>query len=774
MDGIELLAPAGSFETALSAFGSGADAVYLGLDAFSARASAVNFSAAELADLLSFARAKGVKVYVTFNTLLSDSELPEAVERLAVLEELAPDALIVQDLGVARLVRRQFPSLALHASTQLVAHNLEGVLALKELGFRRVVLARELPVADIRSITRRCGCEIEVFVHGALCYSLSGLCLFSAMERRRSGNRGRCAYCCRLAYTDADGRRALPFSMKDLRLDDRLNALREAGVASLKIEGRMKSALYVASVVKRYRELLDHGVSQTTREDLETVFSRATTHLYADGWRQRTEDLIDPVNLGHQGTPIGIVKRITKDRDGRAWLRFHTSRAIEKHDGLQFALSGNVPSSDGARPLGMGIGEMRLAFSRKPVFEAPAGSDVEIEITSPDLLEALSAADAAHGHSAGQPPSIEVRCAMSNAVKRRFPVPPFRAADYPGVKRLDVAVRISADGVAASSGGETVVRTLPSVQKANRPEQTEPAVRRCFGKLGGTGWSLGAFAVDDPEGLFVPASVLNDLRRELVAQLNAAASRRRKEKVERLKMIAFAAESSGDWEIGGASKESPALQNSRTPRSESNRILKIRLGQTILSGDWDEVVVAIGHEGDVSGLGEEVRLALPVFTKEEDFNRLRGRVKALLRAGRRKWEAADLAGLRMLRALGVEDITADWTLYAFNRLSAAALADMGVRRCVLSPESDPAADASMFPVQAERLVQQSTPLFISVTKPAAADPSHLADASGGEFTSFPLDGLWVTARPTPRTFPAPAGATTRLDLSWDPAPIPTL
>ena len=371
MDGIELLAPAGSFETALAAFESGADAVYLGLDAFSARAQAVNLSAGELADLLAYSRVKGRKVYVTFNTLISDRELPDAVERLAVLEGLAPDALIVQDLGVARLVRRCFPSLAIHASTQLVAHNLEGVLAMRELGFSRVVLARELPVADVRSIALRCGCEIEVFVHGALCYSLSGLCLFSAMEKRRSGNRGRCAYCCRLAYTDAEGNRSLPFSMKDLRLDDRLDALRDAGVASLKIEGRMKSSLYVASVVKRYRDLLDGLAPDTAREDLETVFSRTTTHLYADGWDADHGDLIDPVNLGHQGTPVGAFKRVTKDCDGRAWIRFHTSRALERHDGLQFVVSG-MPSSDGGRPLGMGIGEMRLAISRKPVFEGPA------------------------------------------------------------------------------------------------------------------------------------------------------------------------------------------------------------------------------------------------------------------------------------------------------------------------------------------------------------------------------------------------------------------
>ena len=160
MDGIELLAPAGSFETALAAFEYGADAVYLGLDSFSARAQAVNFSTEELADLLAYSRVKGRKVYVTFNTLLSDGDLPAAVGKLALLEELSPDALIVQDLGVARLVRREFPSLAIHASTQRVAHNLEGVLAMKELGFSRVVLARELPIEDVRSIVKRCGCEI--------------------------------------------------------------------------------------------------------------------------------------------------------------------------------------------------------------------------------------------------------------------------------------------------------------------------------------------------------------------------------------------------------------------------------------------------------------------------------------------------------------------------------------------------------------------------------------------------------------------------------------
>ena len=206
------------------------------------------------------------------------------------------------------------------------------------------------------------------------------------------------------------------------------------------------------------------------------------------------------------------------------------------------------------------------------------------------------------------------------------------------------------------------------------------------------------------------------------------------------------------------------------PSAAPRSVVKIRIGQSVPSGEWDEVVVAIGHGGDVPELGDDgkLRLALPVFTKEGDFNRLRGRVKMLMRAGFRKWEAADLAGLRMLRSLGVDDVTADWTLYAFNSLAAAALAELGVVRCVISPESDAAEDALSFPIPADCLVQQSTPLFISLTRPAAEDTSRLVDADGGEYTSFLLDGLWTTTRLAPRTFTAPAGAGTRLDLSWDP------
>ena len=725
MDDVELLAPAGSFETALAAFDAGADAVYLGLDSFSARAEAVNLSPLQLRQLLAVARPQGKKVYVTFNTVIDDRQLPEAIEKLALLDELHPDGLIVQDLGVARLVRRHFAKLALHASTQLVAHNLEGVLALRDLGFTRVVLARELPLEDIRSIARRSGVEIEVFVHGALCYSLSGLCLFSAMEKDRSGNRGRCAYCCRLAYADAAGRKSLPFSMKDLRLDGHLEALKDAGVASLKIEGRMKSPLYVASVTKRYRELLDSGKSSTTRADLETVFSRRTTTLYIDGYPDETDSAkaIDPESLGHLGTSIGTVKRITKDREGRSWVCFHTSRAIERHDGLQFA------SPEGGKPFGFGIGDMRVAISRRNVFNVRAGEDVEI------LLP----------HDAPVKSGQTVYCSASNEMKRRFPVPSFRPGEVADGTPVDIAVGLSSNGIYARTASPSASAEISiPLEAAQHPDRTFAAIEKAFGRMGGSGWTLGRLEVDDPERRFAPASALNDLRRQLVEALDAAQSTRRAEVI-----------SAACADAAAESEEIPAVGASL------HSTVKVRIGQDIPDGSWDETIIAIGHSGEPPAAAPDIRLALPLFTREKDFSALRTRVKRFIRSGHVKWEAADLATLRLLRQCGVTDITADWSLYAFNRVAVRQLAELGVSRFVCSPENGAenlVAIASLKngPVP-EFLVQQSTPLFISLTRPCADDPSCLTGLKGDEFTMFRQDGLWITTRTEPRRFSPPAG-----------------
>ncbi len=755
MHDIELLSPAGSFETALAAFEAGADAVYLGLDAFSARAEAVNLSVAQLRDLLAWARPRGRKVYVTFNTVIDDADLPAAVERLALLDELRPDGLIVQDLGVARLVRTHFPDLPLHASTQLVAHNLEGVLALKELGFTRVVLARELSLEEIRAIVRRCGTEIEVFVHGALCYSLSGLCLFSAMEKNRSGNRGKCAYCCRLSYTDDSGAKTLPFSMRDLRLDDCLDALKDAGVVSLKIEGRMKSPLYVASVTSHYRQLLDGAPVTTTRADLETVFSRRTTSLYIHG---TPDDPVDPTSLGHLGTPVGQVKRLTKDREGRSWLRFHTNRALERHDGLQFGVTGE-------KPFGFGIAEMRLALSRKPVFEVGPGSDVEVRIPDDRLADLPPLA------------SATVYCSASNEVKRRFPIPSFRPSDVTSGTPVDLTVTLAPDGIsveaATSAAAPVSVATNATLPSAQHPERTAAAVEKAFARMGGTDWSLGNLTLLDPDHLFAPASLLNDLRRQLVERLDAARDAARAQKIA-------AALSSGSGRACRGHQGNDPSGGGRACRGRPLlATLKQRLDQPLPADParYDEIVLALGHLAGRAAetalapfAGLPVRLALPVFTHERDLPALRTTVKHLLRAGYARWEASDLATLHLLRQAGVSDVTSDWTLYAFNRAALAELADLGVTRAVASPENaqENLACLAQGPLPVEFLEQQSTPLFISLTPPASNDASHLTGLQGDTFTVFPLDGLWITTRTAPRRFTPPAGAPRRLDISWDP------
>ena len=717
----ELLSPAGDFDTALAAFEAGADAVYCGLADFSARAFAKNFSFDELGRIVAYAHAKGRKVYVTFNTVLDEDALEGATETLARLEEIAPDAIIVQDLGVARMARRHFPGLALHASTQLVAHNLEGALALKSLGFTRVVLARELSLAEISSIAKRCGdLELECFIHGALCYSISGLCLFSAMEKNRSGNRGKCAYCCRQQF----GRdRVLPFSMKDLRLGEDVRALADAGIASLKIEGRMKSSLYVASVTKYYRQILDgtNGEKPVTVADLETVFSRRTTELHFKG---RSDDVVDPSSLGHVGTPIGTVKRITKDRDGRSWLRFHTARALERHDGLQFA------SPEGGKPVGFGIADMRQAISRANVFEVSAGTDVEILLPDQQPLDAIT-------------PGATVYCSMSNAVKRRFPVPSFRPSEFPGGMMVDVKVVLSPDSIATTaslSGEEATCVAKGSFSAAKNPEKTYSAVEKAFSKLGDTGYRLGKLSLEDEDRVFAPMSVLNDLRRDLVEKLDSVRAKVRRAKIE----------------AANDDRPEPVAASD----AKARKVIKLRPDQALPPGEWDEVVFAISPDNSSVPPDRSVRLALPAYTPEPDFNRLRVMVKRLVREGYVKWEASDLATLSLLKSVGVSDITADWTLYAFNSSALAELSELGVKRFVASPENG--RDNLQYLAESgydfDFLAQQSTPLFVSLNKPATLDVEGL--------DVFCRDGLWVTTRNVPRTFDVPSGASTRIDLSW--------
>ena len=273
---IELLSPAGSPESVIAAVQNGADAVYLGLGDFNARRGAKNFTDEEFKKAVRYCRVRGCKVYVTLNTLIGDREMERVVDTARMISDEGADGLIVQDLGMAAAIRRALPDIPLHASTQMSIHNLAGVQAAADMGMTRAVLARELSFEQIKFITQHATIETEVFVHGALCFCHSGQCYMSALIGRRSGNRGACAQPCRMAYSLGGRMDDYPLSLKDNCLIDRLQELEDAGVACLKIEGRMKRPEYTAIVTELYAKALKEHRKPTKveMETLEQVFSR--------------------------------------------------------------------------------------------------------------------------------------------------------------------------------------------------------------------------------------------------------------------------------------------------------------------------------------------------------------------------------------------------------------------------------------------------------------------------------------------------------------------
>lgn len=277
MNKIELLAPAGNFECLVAAVQSGADAVYLSGKTFGARSFADNFDNDEIKRATDYCHIRDVKVYVTTNTIVRDSETDSLCEYLLFLNEIGVDGIIVQDFGVLKIAKEVVPDLPVHASTQMTIHNSEGVKSLEKLGVKRVVLSRELSLENIKDISCQTSAELEVFGHGALCMSYSGQCLMSSIIGGRSGNRGKCAQPCRLLYSVNDkNKKAFYMSLKDLCSLEHIRCLKDAGVASLKIEGRMKGPAYVAAVVSVYRKYIDNPqkIDEKDIKLLDVIFNR--------------------------------------------------------------------------------------------------------------------------------------------------------------------------------------------------------------------------------------------------------------------------------------------------------------------------------------------------------------------------------------------------------------------------------------------------------------------------------------------------------------------
>ncbi len=351
---MELLAPAGSMEALRAAVCNGADAVYLGADTFNARINARNFSAADLQEAVVYCHVRGVKVHLTLNTLVLDREMPRAAELIRLAASCGVDAFIVQDLGVVSLCRQLAPDVPIHASTQMSIHSLEGVMEAAALGCSRVVLARELPAEEIAHICKKSPVEIEVFVHGALCMCYSGQCYLSSVIGRRSGNRGQCAQPCRLPY--GYGRfesTRYPLSLKDNCLAGELDELRRMGVASIKIEGRMKRPEYVAIVTRAYRTVLNGGkLMPSDLQELETAFSRQG---FTDGYfrGQTGSDMFGRRQEGEDTADLFASARATYEQGEpqRIGVRFYAmirrgepaQLAVEDPDGNLCRTCGPVP-----------------------------------------------------------------------------------------------------------------------------------------------------------------------------------------------------------------------------------------------------------------------------------------------------------------------------------------------------------------------------------------------------------------------------------------------
>ena len=379
----ELLAPAGDFECLVAAVKGGADAIYIGGKMFSARAYAKNFDIDEIKRAVSYCHLHGVKLYVTMNILLFDNELDEALAFARELYLAGVDALIIADLGLISLIRKELPDFELHASTQMSVNNSIGADFAHDLGCTRVVLARELSGKNMREVTEKCKAETEVFLHGALCVCHSGQCLFSSMIGGRSGNRGECAQPCRLPYNN--GRYIL--SLSDLSLADHISELIDSGVASLKIEGRMKSPDYVYTVTSIYRRLLDEHRNSTKAENqrLERVFSRGgftdgyfvgNTFTRMTGVRTDEDKRIsmseEKGDFSYERTPVKARVTMRLGEPSRMVLQsLYTDREVE--------VFGDAPELAKNAPLTESAVKERLAKMGN-TFLSLAVSDIELEL----------------------------------------------------------------------------------------------------------------------------------------------------------------------------------------------------------------------------------------------------------------------------------------------------------------------------------------------------------------------------------------------------------
>ena len=502
MKEIELLAPVGSFDSLKAAVQNGANAVYLGGKDFSARASANNFDREELKEAVKYAHIRDVRVFVTTNTLIKQNELEDFVEYAKFLYDIDVDAIIMQDIGAAMLIHELLPDFELHASTQMVAHSLEDVQYLESIGFKRVVLARELTVEEIKYICDNTNVDIEIFVHGALCVCYSGGCLMSSMIGNRSGNRGRCAQPCRQKYTMIDistgeeihNNGDYLLSTKDLNTIEEIDKIIDTGVLSLKIEGRMKKPEYVATVIKSYRDAIDEyettkkvNISDETMEDLYTIFNRKFTKGLILG--EVGDEVMNSNVPNNQGLYVGKVVDYNKKAKR---LKIKLEGTLKKGDGINLGggTIGRIIKGKDITQIGYKGETIELDF----IGEAKKNQLV-FKTSDTDLIDRAQKTYTQDKEFAKSLIDAEISIKLDS---------------YPELRLIDKNENI------------VTVQGDKLVEKALKVALSEEKIEIQIKKLGNTPYEIDQLKINLDEGVSMPISLINQMRREAIELLDNA------------------------------------------------------------------------------------------------------------------------------------------------------------------------------------------------------------------------------------------------------------
>ncbi len=689
----ELLAPAGNMVSALTAFDAGADAVYGGLKKFNARERTENFSPEEMAKLITYAHSNGKKVYVTFNTLIKESEIISAAEMLSELAALKPDAVIIQDLGVLHIIREYFPSLTVHASTQMGFHNSEGMKIASELGIKRVILERQVTIEEIRKIKTASPVEIELFIHGALCCSLSGKCLFSSFHGGFSGNRGKCKQPCRYNYFSGPNE-GYYFSTRDLCSLELIPELKRIGVSSLKIEGRLRKQDYVKNVVSAYRLMLDANPEReksTLQEAMELLGLSYGREFFPGFTSDATfANVIRPDSSGVSGTLCGKVAKIA---DGGFSVLL--SRKLHLGDRIR------IQSKSGKKGTALTITEMTV--NGRNITEGHKGETCFITTRDREILPD------GFVYKIGE--SIDE---MTGRISR---------LPLAMKKKIDFKVSVSAKGFKIEvKDGSTVLKWNKAIElaKAQKHPLGEEKIKSEFAAASSEILAPGEINAEIDGEYFIPLSVLKDVRREFWKWAEENVSKDKSAELAKIQLDKF-------LQFYGSFKASSFTREKTTAYGS------VEEADSPASSE----VSAFPYNISFSKVppSTAIEIILPHFCPEPKIPELKAQINVLYSKGARRFRLTSLFQLGLLSDMKDLKLASSYPLPVCNSLAACELRRLGFSKAQAWPELEEREIEVMIAkseVQVEVYRYGRLPLMI--TRAGIPASGELRDSRGNRLT----------------------------------------